>query len=111
MQEASSGSVRLEHANVAAIKAMVSLLHTDGRSLKEFRLSASDLLDVVMQAAEWQCTSMLPPLLVELAQQIRTTDASVAAHVLQIAAKHKTAGGMREHARLWQQSEDAAIDR
>lgn len=90
MQEASSGTVRLEHASLLAVKSIVSLLHTDGRSLKELHLSAADMLDVVAQAAEWQCTSLLPPLLAALAKQVFTANACVAAKVLKTVNTHKS---------------------
>lgn len=108
MQEAATGQVDLKTAaSLDVVRTLLCLLYTSGAALVELALPLSTFIDVLAQAAEWQCTELVEKLLMELKARIHAADGDTAFRILRLVSVHASTS----HVSGWNKLLKLAIER
>jgi len=106
-QEATTGQVDLPTADIEVVRTILCLLYTSGAALVELALPLPTFIDVLAQAAEWQCCELVEKLLIDLKARIHAADGDTAARILKLVSVHASVS----HLTGWSKLLKAAIER
>lgn len=107
MQEATTGQVDLPTADIEVVRSLLCLLYTSGAALAELALPLPTFIDVLAQAAEWECCDLVEKLLIDLKARIHAADGDTAARILKLVSVHASVS----HLTGWSKLLKAAIER
>lgn len=108
MQEAATGQVRFPTADAQVVRRLLSLIYSKGHALSALSMTVSEQIDVLAQAAEWQCDDTVSALRDPLPQQLATAGLHTSLRVLKLASLQYEASSSQWR---WATSRQTAIDR
>lgn len=91
MQEAAAGVVQLPTSSTGTVRSMLALMYTDGEALCNLKLASTELVDLIAQAAEWDCQFIVKKLAQKLKIEIPSLCAEVAVQFLKLVSLHAAA--------------------
>jgi hypothetical protein len=107
MQEATTGQVVLPTADIAVVRTLLCLMYTSGAALAELALPLPTFIDVLAQAAEWECCELVEKLLMDLRARIHAADGDTAGRILKLVSVHARVSNLTS----WSKLLKAAIER
>merc|ERR1712151_415035 len=82
-------------ADAQVVRRLLALIYSSTVALKALNLSLSELIDVLAQAAEWQCEGVVTALVTSLEQRLQCADVSLSIRVLQLASVRSDASNQK----------------